>query len=351
MMSASTILSVAFALAALLALGFHRQRAGFVLALAAPYAAGLLADDARWAEAALRCVPPLLLAVVLLPEVRLFARRNLVLYALVVLLAALVLGAPPHVHAGLMRAQGWLVGGLAPAAGAALLLLLAACAALVRWTLRGGPLEVGLALTAVALAVAAAPLPPATPAAALAAACMAGVLAVLAAGYRMAFIDPLSGLPNRRALDEALARLSGDYALAMVDIDHFKGFNDSHGHDAGDVVLAAVGRLLRRHAAGRAFRYGGEEFCIVYEGRAAGEAARGCEAVRAALEASDIRLPPAPKDARARGKSRPQSVRVTASFGIAARTAERKSPADVLKAADQALYKAKGKGRNRVVGP
>jgi diguanylate cyclase (GGDEF)-like protein len=349
-MTIASILPVAFVLAGLLALGFHRQRAAFVLALGAVYAAGLLSADARLVEAALRAVPPLMLGVVLLPELRLLARRNLAFYALAALLAALAIGAPPHVHASLMRTLGWLVGGLPPAAGAVLLLLAAATASLIRWALRGGALELGLALACVALAVAAAPVPPASPVVALATACTIGVLATLAAGYRMAFIDPLSGLPNRRALDEALARLSGDYALAMVDIDHFKGFNDDHGHDAGDVVLAAVGRLLRRHAGGRAFRYGGEEFCIVYDGRAVEQAGRGCEQARAALESSDIRLPQQPKNARARGKPRPQSVRVTASFGLARRTPERRLAADVLKAADQALYKAKGKGRNRVVG-
>ena len=72
---------------------------------------------------------------------------------------------------------------------------------------------------------------------ALALAGAGGLLTVLYASYRMAFVDALSGLPNRRALDETLARLTGDYALAMVDVDHFKSFNDTHGHDAGDTVL------------------------------------------------------------------------------------------------------------------
>jgi diguanylate cyclase (GGDEF)-like protein len=350
-MAASTILPTAYALAALLAFAFHRQRAAFVLLLGALYAAGLLSGETRLAEAALRCVPPLVLVVVILPELRLLARRNLLLVLFVVALVALALGAPPHVHVALMRAFGWLVAGLAAPIGAVIVLLLAAAVLLVRWAWRGGPLELGFALVCAALAVAASPLPPATPVAAMAAGLVLAVIAVLAASYRMAFVDPLSGLPNRRALDEALARLSGDYALAMVDIDHFKGFNDSHGHDAGDVVIAVVGRVLRKHAGGRAFRYGGEEFCVVYEGRAADTAAAGCEGARAALEASDIRLPPMPAAARARGRSRPQSVRVTASFGIARRTPERRLAADVLKAADQALYKAKGKGRNRVVGP
>src|SRR4029077_7824091 len=84
--------------------------------------------------------------------------------------------------------------------------------------------------------------------------------------YCCAFVDALTGLPNRRALDEALARLSGDYALAMVDVDHFKQFNDTHGHDAGDRVLRSVAQQLRATRGGQAFRYGGEEFCLLFTG-------------------------------------------------------------------------------------
>lgn len=350
-MIATTLLPAAFALAALLALGFHRQRAALVLLLAGLFAAGMGSGQPRLAEAALRFVPPLLLFVVALPETGLLARRQLLLIGTIGVLAALALGAPAHVHAGLLRAAGWLALGQAAPQGAAVLCTAAGLLSLLRWVLRGAPIDLGLALVCVALAVAAAPQWPELRLAALVAACALGILAVLAASYRMAFVDPLSGLPNRRALDEALARLSGDYALAMVDIDHFKGFNDSHGHDAGDVVLAAVGRLLRRHAGGRAYRYGGEEFCVVYTGRAAASAAACCERAREVLAGTDIRLPPLPAAARARGKSRPQTVRVTASFGVARRTPDRRVPAEVLKAADQALYRAKAKGRNRVVGP
>jgi diguanylate cyclase (GGDEF)-like protein len=168
----------------------------------------------------------------------------------------------------------------------------------------------------------------------------------------MAFIDTLTGLPNRRALDETLARLSGNYALAMIDIDHFKGFNDTYGHAAGDVVLREVAQTLRRNAGGQAFRYGGEEFCVVYEGRASEKPALPLEQARKAVGRHRIEVPaPAPKRApRGKaGKPAMKEVAVTISAGCAQRNAQRRSTDEVMKAADQALYKAKDKGRNKVV--
>ena len=166
--------------------------------------------------------------------------------------------------------------------------------------------------------------------------------------------DVLTGLPNRRALDETLARLSGDYALAMVDVDHFKQFNDKHGHDAGDRVLAAVARSLAQTRAAQAFRFGGEEFCLLFRRPDVAKAA--CEEARVAIEALRVALPPKPVTAKparsAKGTSKPPkrpAVQVTASIGVAQRGAARRAVEDVLKAADQCLYKAKDKGRNQVV--
>jgi diguanylate cyclase (GGDEF)-like protein len=172
------------------------------------------------------------------------------------------------------------------------------------------------------------------------------LLGVLYGSYRMAFVDALTGLPNRRSLDEALDRLGSRYVLAMVDVDHFKQFNDTHGHAAGDIVLREVGALLRRHSSGRAFRYGGEEFCVVFEDVDSSAAAEGCELARDALEKARIRVRPAVSGSRK--LSKPQDVSVTASFGLAARSADQKRAKDVLATADKALYKAKSKGRNRV---
>src|SRR2546425_12372063 len=86
------------------------------------------------------------------------------------------------------------------------------------------------------------------------------VVSLIETSHHMAYNDPLTGLPGRRALDEALGRLGGQYAIAMVDIDHFKRFNDEHGHDVGDQLLRKIGVALEMvGGGGRAYRYGGEE--------------------------------------------------------------------------------------------
>src|SRR5262249_12711732 len=142
------------------------------------------------------------------------------------------------------------------------------------------------------------------------------------------------------------------YAIAMVDIDHFKQFNDSHGHDAGDRVLKAVGQSLRRTRGGRAFRFGGEEFCILFNGARSRSAAEACEQARERIENERVRIRSAPatrKRVQAVKRSAQSDVRVTVSVGLAERDAQTRAPHEVLKAADQALYKAKAKGRNRVV--
>ncbi len=139
----------------------------------------------------------------------------------------------------------------------------------------------------------------------------------------------------------------------MVDVDHFKQFNDTYGHDAGDVVLRSVARLLRRHGGGTAFRYGGEEFCLVYEGRRADGAPQHCEAARAKVQDTRIAVPPRAKTRRSAdappSKKKLDQVSVTISVGCAKRGEGRRPAHEVLKQADQALYKAKQKGRNRVV--
>ena len=85
------------------------------------------------------------------------------------------------------------------------------------------------------------------------------LFAVLEHSYEVAYRDELTGLPGRRALNELLPQLGGRYAIAMGDVDHFKNFNDTYGHDAGDQVLRMVaGKLSRVAGGGRAFRYGGE---------------------------------------------------------------------------------------------
>ena len=106
--------------------------------------------------------------------------------------------------------------------------------------------------------------------------------------YRMywfrVYIDELTAIPNRRALDEYILSLGKSYYIAMVDIDHFKGFNDKYGHDEGDNVLRMVSSILDRVSKQRAYRYGGEEFTVVYEGVTEEQAFEEAEALREAVE-------------------------------------------------------------------
>ena len=180
------------------------------------------------------------------------------------------------------------------------------------------------------------------------------VFALIEASHGMAFRDELTGLPGRRALEEACRRLGGDYAIAMVDVDHFKRFNDRYGHDVGDQVLKLVAaRLGRVGGGGKTYRYGGEEFTVVFPGHDAEHAAGCVDEVRAVIAEWDFILrgpgrprkqPDKPRPARGRRKR----TRVTISAGVAQHGAHHGEPAAVIKAADRALYKAKEGGRNRV---
>jgi len=342
-------------LALLLALAFRRNRAVMLLLVStfgAAVLAGYPAGIAARTDAVPMFAPWLLLAIAAMPERGLLARRNLlVLFALCVAVW-LTLGAPAHVWASLQRALPF--GALPWSAGAIASGMTGAAAALcaARWAMRDAPIEAGLALMLAAVAIALWPSARGPIAGfALAGAGIVAVLAVLYASYRMAFIDTLSGLPNRRALDEALARLSGDYAVAMIDIDHFKRFNDTHGHAAGDLVLKSVASQLRTIRGGRAFRFGGEEFCVLF-GAAHAQAAEACEAARRRVEQARVRIRSAPNPRRrtqAVRRNEASDVRVTISIGLAERDAAARSAGDVLKVADQALYRAKAGGRNGIV--
>jgi GGDEF domain-containing protein len=192
------------------------------------------------------------------------------------------------------------------------------------------------------------------------------LVAVLHESHRMAFRDGLTGLPNRRALEEQLRALGGEYTIAMVDVDHFKSFNDTHGHDTGDQVLKLVAaRLEEVEGGGRAFRYGGEEFTVLFPGHLLFDAMPHLEKVRATIEKyrMALRAEDRPGDAkeglkrrasdegarpRARGRNADDTVSVTVSIGAAAPGKKLKTPAEVIKAADEALYRAKQGGRNRI---
>ncbi|OGA61234.1 MAG: hypothetical protein A3F77_10410 [Betaproteobacteria bacterium RIFCSPLOWO2_12_FULL_67_28] len=182
------------------------------------------------------------------------------------------------------------------------------------------------------------------------------IVAVLQESYRMAFRDELTGLPGRRALQEALAALGPVYAIAMVDVDHFKQFNDTHGHDVGDQVLKLVAaRLAGVQGGGRAFRYGGEEFAVLFPGATVAQALPQLESVRGAVEQygmvmrdDDRRADDQPRSGRRAGPTLEQLLSVTVSIGVAAPGRRARTSVEVMKAADEALYRAKQRGRNRV---
>ena len=124
------------------------------------------------------------------------------------------------------------------------------------------------------------------------------VVAMLQESYRLAFHDELTALPGRRALLEAMAGLGPRYVIAMADVDHFKSFNDTHGHDIGDQVLKLVAaRLAEVEGGGRAFRYGGEEFTVLFPDATLAQAQPHLEAIRAAIEAYKMAV---------RGENRPK---------------------------------------------
>ncbi len=184
------------------------------------------------------------------------------------------------------------------------------------------------------------------------------VWGLIRSSHAMAYRDELTGLPGRRALNERLKMLGGNFAIAMLDVDHFKRFNDTYGHDVGDEVLKLVASRIRRvRGGGIAYRYGGEEFCVVFPRRTIEDAVEPLERVREeianynmSLRDRNLRPMRAREGNRKRGATRLGSnqVSVTISAGIAARSAEHPDAETVIAAADKKLYQAKRAGRNRL---
>lgn len=184
-------------------------------------------------------------------------------------------------------------------------------------------------------------------------------MSVLRDSYNMAFRDDLTGIPSRRSLNESLHGLGRNYTVAMLDIDHFKQFNDTYGHDVGDQVLKMVARkMMDVGGGGKAYRYGGEEFTIIFSRCRASEALPHLEALRETIAEyrMALRSDDRPKShqqgkggrgSRA-GRGDGAYASVTVSIGVAESGENLKSAAEVMKAADKALYKAKNRGRNQV---
>lgn len=194
------------------------------------------------------------------------------------------------------------------------------------------------------------------------------VSSIIENSYVLAYHDELTGLPARRAFNETLLQLEAPYAVAVVDIDHFKSFNDTHGHETGDQVLRMVAASLARvTGGGKAFRVGGEEFSILFTGKSLKETVPHLEALRTAIEESRFRVRrgeerrSAPRGPDRRVAARKKASRasapaqlsdgklsVTVSIGVAEPTPRTQEVEQVIQAADKALYRAKQSGRNRV---
>jgi diguanylate cyclase (GGDEF)-like protein len=158
--------------------------------------------------------------------------------------------------------------------------------------------------------------------------------------------DPLTGLFNRRYMEEALTqeqhrakRNDTQMAVIMIDIDHFKIFNDTYGHDGGDAVLRELGAFFKKHVRGSdiACRYGGEEFMLILSPSTAEGARQRAEKIRE--DAALLTVNHADRDLGA----------ITLSLGVAIFPDDAADAAALIKAADVALYKAKSEGRNRVI--
>ena len=159
--------------------------------------------------------------------------------------------------------------------------------------------------------------------------------------YRLAFYDELTSLPGRRALVEDMAKLGMKYSLAMIDIDHFKKFNDTYGHDTGDEVLKMVAsKLAEVGGGGKAYRYGGEEFVLLFPSREVDESYKHTDVLRETIAKSPFIV---------RNKQSSKTIYINISSGIVQKNSQDRDPFAVMKRADNALYKAKKAGRNQVV--
>ena len=169
-------------------------------------------------------------------------------------------------------------------------------------------------------------------------------ISILMDSHDMAYKDELTNLSSRRALNQLLLSLGRRYTIAMLDIDHFKKFNDTHGHDVGDEVLRMVAAKIDTvTGGGKAFRYGGEEFTVVFPGKTPDQAEAHLEALRKTIETHQIYLRSKKRqdknkgkkdDSGNRGKDKKPSpaLSVTISIGLAERTSELKPQKRLLRA-------------------
>ncbi len=321
---------------------------------------------------------------------------------------------PALLHSRFLGRMAW-----TPLPALALLAFVAALSVLfVRLVLYRKPTESGLlwALLATFLAFQVGAVGPAATAY-MATAGLILISSIIENSYFLAYHDELTSLPARRAFNDALLRLETPYTVAVVDIDHFKKFNDTYGHDTGDQVLRLVaGKLAGVTGGGRAYRVGGEEFSILFPGKSAKDVMPHLDLLRTVIEVATFRVrggeerrgtargqksrtsesragdssagdsrnegfksqdsgsqdaqtqefrnqerrnaerrarsrrPPSPrkKPRPIAGETANQQISVTVSIGAAEPNGRLRSVEQVIQAADQALYRAKQSGRNRV---
>ena len=202
----------------------------------------------------------------------------------------------------------------------------------------------------------------------LATAALVLLSSIIENSYFLAYQDELTALPGRRAFNEALLALQERYVIAGVDIDHFKSFNDTYGHDTGDQVLRMVAaKLASVEGGGQVFRVGGEEFSILFAGKSMKDVLPHLESLRLSIQDStfqvrttqdrrsvphgmDRRRPSARKQPRRAGTAQHSryEISVTVSIGVAEPTKKSRTPEQVIRVADKALYAAKQAGRNQV---
>lgn len=163
------------------------------------------------------------------------------------------------------------------------------------------------------------------------------ILSLIFDAHHLAYTDQLTGLNSRRALLESYSGLKRNYAIAMIDVDHFKKFNDTYGHDVGDEVLKMVANCLSTIQYGQLYRYGGEEFTVVFKHKSVEQIRTALDQVRLEIEKTPLKV---------QLKRKKTITNVTVSIGVAVADKNHNTPEKVIKLADNALYKAKDKGRN-----
>ncbi len=176
------------------------------------------------------------------------------------------------------------------------------------------------------------------------------LLYIIFDSHQLAFKDQLTGIAGRRSLESEMAHLGRRYTIAMLDVDHFKKFNDTYGHDTGDNVLKLVASLmLKTGGNAKIYRYGGEEFTVLFKGKTTQQSLKHLEQLRENIANYDlvIRQSSTYFENTQQEKNQSKIVNVTISIGVADNS-EFKNPQEVIKESDNALYRAKNAGRNCV---